>query len=136
VAVAPLGECLSVGLDVECARMLEPRVVRRVVTPFEWQQLAAEGFDAGDLAVTLFAAKEAVYKAQFPLTRRFLDFPEVRIHLNSPEGTFAATVIPAAGDEPAGAAVFAGRFCHTAEFVAAAVEIPAPASHVDRLPHF
>ena len=98
----------------------------RVVTPTEGCQLAAQGLDALDLAVTLFAAKEAVYKALFPLTRRFLEFADVRIDLTPSESTFAATVTPGAdaGGQTLGH-VFSGRYCRTAAFVAAAVEVPA-----------
>ncbi len=112
---------LSLGLDVECARRLEPRVARRVVTSSEQRQMTSRGLDPAELAVVVFAAKEAVFKARFPVTRRFLDFPDVRVALDIGAGAFTATVRPETGR-----GVIAGRFCFGEDFVAAAVAIPAP----------
>jgi 4'-phosphopantetheinyl transferase EntD len=113
-------------VDVECDAPLAPPVARRVVTASEWRQLAGRGLDPGELAVAVFAAKEAVYKAQFPMTRRFLDFPDVQIDLDAAAGTFLA-VIGAAGWDPD--SPVAGRFLRRSGFVAAAVEIPVRQGH-------
>ena len=42
----------------------------------------------------LFSAKEAVYKAWFPLTRRWLDFEEADVTID-PDGRFTARVLAA-----------------------------------------
>ena len=53
--------------------------------PIEWQ---------GHLMIRLFSAKEAVYKWQYPLTRRMLDFNEVEVTWldDGPEARFVAQV--------------------------------------------
>jgi 4'-phosphopantetheinyl transferase EntD len=121
-AVAPRARFRSLGLDVECDARLAPPVAGRVLTESEWRQLAGRGLDPGDLAVVVFSAKEAVYKAQFPLTRRFLDFPDVRVDLDLSAGLFTAEV---SGAGPNPGSPFAGRFLRGAGFVVAAVAIPA-----------
>jgi 4'-phosphopantetheinyl transferase EntD len=123
-AAAPRDLCVSLGLDVECVRRFEPRLVRRIVTPAEEHRLTDQGLDALDCAVTVFSAKEALYKALFPLTRQVLDFPDVRIDLTPAEGTFTAVLAPHADARSVGDG-YRGRFCRTPAFVAAAVEIPA-----------
>ena len=49
----------------------------------------------------LFSAKESVYKAWFPLTARWLGFPDASISISPADGTFAARLLvswpPAAG---------------------------------------
>ena len=48
----------------------------------------------------LFTAKEAVYKAWFPLTRRWLGFEEAEITIDAAGGTFGARLlvpVPAGG---------------------------------------
>ena len=41
----------------------------------------------------LFSAKESVYKAWFPLTRRWLDFEEAVVIPDPAEGTFTARLL-------------------------------------------
>jgi enterobactin synthetase component D / holo-[acyl-carrier protein] synthase len=59
----------------------------------------------------LFCAKECVYKAWFPLARRWLDFTEADIELR-PDGTFAARLLVPGPSTPGGAVLtgFAGRW--------------------------
>ena len=45
----------------------------------------------------LFSAKEAVYKWQYPLTGRMLDFQEVRVTLDAAKQIFTARI---AGTDP------------------------------------
>lgn len=68
---APLSACAAIGLDIETVKtdldigMIATRAERAQVTD--------------NLAARIFSAKEAAYKAQYPLTRRMLDFPDVEI---------------------------------------------------------
>lgn len=80
VAVARRGHVTSVGLDVERAEALSDALVARVCTPCEIAALARHG-DVARLAKIVFSAKEAFYKAQHPLTRRFLGFQDVELEL-------------------------------------------------------
>ena len=43
----------------------------------------------------LFSIKESVYKAQHPLTARWLDFTDVTVAIDPATATFVATVIDA-----------------------------------------
>jgi 4'-phosphopantetheinyl transferase EntD len=67
----------ALGIDVEPAEALSPELLDLVATP---QERAAIDYDPyrGRL---LFAAKEAVYKAVYPLDRTFLDHHDVQIDL-------------------------------------------------------
>jgi 4'-phosphopantetheinyl transferase EntD len=76
----------------------------------------------------LFSAKEAVFKAWFPLTRRWLDFADVSTTVD-PDGTFAARVLvrgaPALDREPG---AFTGRWVVDRGLVVTATSIPGSAS--------
>lgn len=67
----------SIGVDIEPALPLPAELADIVATP-------ADGFDArhGDLATrVLFSAKEAVFKAVFPLDRDVLGFDDIAVDL-------------------------------------------------------
>ena len=79
-AVAPLGAMRSIGLDIEEATPLAPDLWDTVLTPDERTWLAARPeADRGLLAKRIFSAKEAFYKAQYPLSGRVLGFGEVEV---------------------------------------------------------
>lgn len=82
VAVAVVGRrgpIRSIGIDVEPAAPLPPDLLTMVVTPKEREQ-----FDGDPLrARILFAAKEAAYKAAYPLDGLFLDYPDIVVDLAS-----------------------------------------------------
>jgi 4'-phosphopantetheinyl transferase EntD len=69
----------------------------------------------------IFSAKESVYKAWFPLTRRFLDFPEAALAIDPAGGAFQARLLI---DPPAGVpAVFHGRFVVSDGLVVTAIAV-------------
>ena len=71
--VAPKTHVRSMGLDAEPAQPLPREVVSSIARPGEMPQLERlqnEGIDCADRL--LFCAKEATYKAWFPLTHRCL----------------------------------------------------------------
>jgi 4'-phosphopantetheinyl transferase EntD len=76
-AVASSRDFIGVGIDVEPAELLPPDLLDLVATPRERANLAADPY-RGRL---LFVAKEAVYKAVFPLDRTFLDHHDVEVDL-------------------------------------------------------
>ena len=80
VAVAAVGrqrDIGSVGIDVEPAVLLPPDMLELIATPNERRKIAADPL-RGKL---LFAAKEAVYKAVYPLERVFLEFRDIEVDL-------------------------------------------------------
>jgi 4'-phosphopantetheinyl transferase EntD len=79
VAVAAVGRCDDVGaigIDVEPAESLPPELLELVATPQERLRIDDDPYQ-GRL---LFVAKEAVYKAVYPLDQRFLDHHDVQIN--------------------------------------------------------
>ncbi len=90
-AVARSGDLAAVGIDAEPHAPLPPDVLELVARPEERAELTALEEARPDLHWDriLFSAKEAVFKAWFPLTRRWLDFTDVGTTLH-PDGTFRA----------------------------------------------
>jgi 4'-phosphopantetheinyl transferase EntD len=78
VAVAAVGPQRDVGgIDVEPAALLPPDMLELIATPQELHKIADDPL-CGKL---LFAAKEAVYKAVYPLERVFLEFRDIEVDL-------------------------------------------------------
>jgi 4'-phosphopantetheinyl transferase EntD len=80
VAVAAVGmqrDVGAVGIDVEPAAPLPPDMLELIATPHELRRIADDPL-RGKL---LFAAKEAVYKAAYPLDRTFLEFCDIEVDL-------------------------------------------------------
>jgi 4'-phosphopantetheinyl transferase EntD len=72
----------------------------------------------------VFCAKEAAYKALFPVTRQLLDFRDVEVEVDPSRGSFRATVRPRG--LPAGVGpVLDSRFIVMDDLIATAVEVPA-----------
>jgi len=76
-AVGLVRDVGAVGIDVEPADFLPSDLLDLVATPRERMNLAADPY-RGRL---LFVAKEAVYKAVYPLDQTFLDHHDVEIDL-------------------------------------------------------
>jgi 4'-phosphopantetheinyl transferase EntD len=78
-AVARRSAFKAVGIDVEPAKPLPPELLDLVATPQERRSI---GDDPGRGRL-LFAAKEAVYKAVYPLDRVFLEYHDIEVDLAS-----------------------------------------------------
>ncbi|MFL6046301.1 MAG: 4'-phosphopantetheinyl transferase [Propionibacteriaceae bacterium] len=91
-AVAPLSRIWAIGIDAEPDAPLPDGVLDLVATPAERDRLAAAppNFDGSNLDRLLFSAKEAVYKAWFPLVGEWLDHQEVEIVFDPQDGGFTA----------------------------------------------
>jgi 4'-phosphopantetheinyl transferase EntD len=93
VAVAPRGAIVGLGVDVESDEAVSPALFPRVLGPAEHAWLLARPEpQRRALATVFFSAKEAVYKAQFPLTRARLGFADVELVLDPARASFAARV--------------------------------------------
>jgi 4'-phosphopantetheinyl transferase EntD len=92
-AVAPLSVLASLGIDAEPNGPLPDGVEASVTVPGESQMLTelptAGGVHWGRV---LFSAKESVYKAWYPLARRWLGFEDARLHIEA-AGTFRADIL-------------------------------------------
>ena len=97
--VCPQGQ--AIGIDIEVHRPIETTLWSTICTPQEMALLSSRTEPLRGLAVAhLFSAKEAVYKWQYPLTGRMLDFQQVQITLGATMQTFSARI---ADTDPAAA---------------------------------
>jgi 4'-phosphopantetheinyl transferase EntD len=89
--VARSGELCGVGIDAEPHAALPPAALELVLRDEEHTRLfaLADAHRGLHWDRIVFCAKEAVYKAWFPLTRSWLDFPDVSVTVH-PDGTFRA----------------------------------------------
>jgi 4'-phosphopantetheinyl transferase EntD len=91
-AVAPVPQISAVGIDAEPDAPLPDGVLELVATPAERDRLTATRpeIDGPNWDRLLFSAKEAVYKAWFPLVGDWLDHQEAEIRFHPQEPTFTA----------------------------------------------
>jgi len=91
-AVGPLTLIAAIGIDAEPDAPLPDGVLDLVATPAELDRLAGTRLepDSPNWDRLLFSAKEAVYKAWFPLVHEWLDHQEAEIVVDPQGGTFAA----------------------------------------------
>jgi 4'-phosphopantetheinyl transferase EntD len=76
-AVGLRGDVAAMGIDVEPAELLPSELLELVATPQEQLRICDDLYH-GRL---LFAAKEAVYKAIYPLDQVFLEYHDIQIDL-------------------------------------------------------
>jgi 4'-phosphopantetheinyl transferase EntD len=95
-AVGPLSRISAIGIDAEPDAPLPEGVLDLVATPAERDRLAVTQLepDSPNWDRLLFSAKEAVYKAWFPLTGEWLDHEEAEILFDPQDGSFAALLSP------------------------------------------
>jgi len=73
VAVASADACCGIGIDIEAERPLPPGVPRLVLSGQEQRWImGCDPRQAADTLLRVFCAKEALYKAIYPLTRTAL----------------------------------------------------------------
>ncbi|WP_328663506.1 4'-phosphopantetheinyl transferase family protein [Streptomyces sp. NBC_00328] len=124
-AVAPAAELRSLGIDAEPDLPLPDGVFDAIACSEERARMARMS-GAAHPDRLLFSAKESVYKAWFPLTRRPLDFSEASLVFTC-DGTFAAHLL-VPGPEHAGGRLqmFHGRWAATAGLLLTSVVIGHP----------
>jgi len=106
-AVAPTGAVLTLGIDAEPHAALPDRVRSYVLDDEEraWYAAAPPHIHWDRL---IFSAKESVYKAWFPLTRRWLGFDDASVAIDPATNSFHARLLV---EPPAGVpAEFDGRY--------------------------
>ncbi|UXY31121.1 4'-phosphopantetheinyl transferase family protein [Streptomyces sp. HUAS TT20] len=87
-ALVRAADLASLGIDAEPDEPLPEDVVPYVCLPTERERLRELATERPDIHWDriLFSAKESVYKAWFPLTRRWLDFTEADIEVLADPG--------------------------------------------------
>ncbi|MCX5197372.1 4'-phosphopantetheinyl transferase superfamily protein [Streptomyces sp. NBC_00249] len=128
-AVAATGDLLSVGIDAEVNAPLSEGVIALVSRPEErrWADAGPAGGSGVCWDRLLFSAKEAVFKAFFPLARQELTFQDAVIEAAPEDGRFEARVLvpaPRAG----GRAIdrLSGRWLVENGLLLTAVTVPYP----------
>jgi enterobactin synthetase component D / holo-[acyl-carrier protein] synthase len=90
------GDVLSgVGIDAEPHEALDRRILPEIVTPAESMGLSHLSAAWPDVhwGRVWFSAKEAVYKAWFPLTGRWLGFHDAEVTMDVANGGFVAQLL-------------------------------------------
>ena len=121
-AVARARDLRALGIDAELDEPLPRDILEHIAGAQE--RTALQGLPRSlNADRLLFSAKEAIYKAWYPLTHQPLGFEEVRLRLLPDQGAFAAQLL-----HPSAAAVAAatlqGRFLVRAGRVLTAVVLP------------
>lgn len=119
--VAPTTALWSMGLDVEIAEPLPEGVLSMIARSGELAQLkrlADQGIDCADRL--LFCAKEATYKAWYPLAHRWLDFDEAHIDLRD-DGTVVVYLLA----RPAPVPIIEGRWVVRDGYAMVSTMVPA-----------
>ncbi len=114
---------LAVGIDAEPDAALPDRVLRRVAFDAElsWVEQCGPraGQDVTNADRLLFSAKEAIYKAWYPLAGSWLGFEDARVTFDPDGGTFEAQILV---EGPLGR--LPGRYAALDGVIVTAVELP------------
>jgi 4'-phosphopantetheinyl transferase EntD len=118
----------SLGVDAEPCLPLPEGVLQMISLPEEREALAR--LAGRGLAVhgdrLLFCAKEAVYKAWFPLTRQWLEFEEAQVDLRADGGFSARLLVPGPVVDGTRIEGFEGRWLAERGLLIAAIAVPRP----------
>jgi enterobactin synthetase component D / holo-[acyl-carrier protein] synthase len=118
----------ALGIDCEVVDSVDEDLWSRICTPTELERLTRlPPEERRRQAALIFAAKEAFYKCQFPLTHQWVGFEDVAVEpLDWPAVTGALRIIPQNPlplDEPTVARV-TGRFQFRDRWVLAGLTVP------------
>ena len=120
----------AIGVDAEPNAALPAGVLADVARPEELPELRELARQAPTIHWDrlLFSAKEAVYKAWFPLARRWLGFEDAVVTIDRATGTFAARLL-VPGPQVGGRQLtgLSGRWLAAEGLVASAIALPSPA---------
>jgi 4'-phosphopantetheinyl transferase EntD len=119
----------AIGIDAEVHEMLPEDLLGMVTSEDERRWNRARAGDRVCWDRLLFSAKESVFKAWFPATRRWLDFQDVCVRFDPDMGRFRADLV----SERATVAdrvisSFEGRYLLHGDLILTAVVIEPPAS--------
>lgn len=126
-AVARTTDLVTIGLDAEPNAPLPGGVLELISQPAERARLRELTDAAPDIGWDrlLFCAKEAVYKAWFPLTGKWLGFSDADVTIDATDGMFSARLtvpMPALDGVPLGDG-FTGRWLARDGLILAAIAV-------------
>lgn len=124
-AVARQVQVASVGIDAEPDEALPGNVIRRIARPeeLEWVDGGVAGHGVANRDRLLFSAKEAVYKAWFPLAGRWLGFDDARLSFDAAVGRFTAEILVDPQVDGRRLEHFVGRYTSVDGVILTAVEV-------------
>ncbi len=127
-ALARSQEIASVGIDAEPNAPLPEGVLADIARAeeFPWLERLRREEPAVHWDRLLFSAKESVYKAWFPLARRWLGFEDAIVTVDPAQQTFSARLLvegPMFADAPLRG--FSGRWLMREGLVLSAIALPA-----------
>ena len=127
-ALAHSREVATIGIDAEPHTALPDGVGHVIASDAEQRALAELADKAPEVSwdKLLFSAKEATYKAWFPLTQRWLGFNDAMISINPADGTFTARLLvpgPVLGGRQL--TEFSGRWLARDGLVITSIAVPA-----------
>jgi 4'-phosphopantetheinyl transferase EntD len=126
-AVAWARDVAALGIDAELDAPLPAPLRRRVAHERELAAASPRTANASGVCIDrlLFSAKEAVYKAWAPLTRRPLGFRDVELAIDFARGTLSARLlVPPAVVDGAELTALDGRWCARRGLICVAVVVP------------
>jgi 4'-phosphopantetheinyl transferase EntD len=123
-AVAPSSSVLMLGIDAERNAPLRQRVWEEVAHGRERELQDADAGGGHHLDAVLFSAKEAIFKATYPLAHRWLGFGDAELTIDSSGAFTARLLVP--GPEVSGPPLreLAGRWAGDGDVVVTAVLVP------------
>lgn len=127
-AIARSTEMASIGIDAEPHAALPEGVLGELATAQElrWLTRRSRAFPDVHWDRLLFSAKESVYKAWFPLVKRWLGFEDAAISFDASAATFTAQLLVAAPEvEGRPLPAFSGRWLIRDGLVLTAIALPA-----------
>jgi 4'-phosphopantetheinyl transferase EntD len=130
-AVARAEEVRALGLDAEPDSPVPAGVLGVVASPGEQASLRTLAATVPGVSWDrlLFSAKESVYKAWFPLTRRWLGFGDAAVSIDPADGTFTARLnVTGPVLDGARLGTLAGRWLVRDGLIVTAVVLPATGS--------
>ncbi|MBB3992944.1 4'-phosphopantetheinyl transferase EntD [Sulfitobacter undariae] len=122
-AVGPRSTWAGIGVDLEDATPLDPLLVAEVCTKAEQIWLGTQpAAERGVMAKLIFSAKEAAYKAQYPLTGALFGFEVLELTIDRNTSRFSACFQSTQGPFVKGA-VLAGSYAHAAGLLVTGVVV-------------
>jgi 4'-phosphopantetheinyl transferase EntD len=127
-ALAHACDVITIGIDAEPHAAVPAGVIRTIALPSERTMLTR--LSAADPCVhwdrVLFCAKESVYKAWYPLTRRWLDYLEAEIVLEVSGRFLARLLVPGPRVEGRCHQEFDGRYLVRDGLIVTAIAVLTP----------
>ncbi len=125
VAVAHDRHAQAIGIDIEEIEKFDLAILPSVFTEWELETVLNIHHEREriSMATLVFSAKEAFYKCQYPLTRKWLDFHDVVISLDRQAQAFTARRLDSTPSQ-LGADLLRGRFSIQGGTVATAIYMP------------